>query len=513
LKDNEFDHRLQVIVESRQVESVTSPPLPERRIFTNRNIKLSKIKALGFDLDFTLAQYKQAPLDELTMKLTLSDLVGKYGYPESILSVPFVEAFAIRGLVIDTELGNVLKMDKFKYVSLAYHGLQQVSAEDRRRFYADEKVNFQNGRFRAVDTLFELEETYLFSAVMDHLERKLNLDVDYKKLFNDIRNTVDLKHRDGSLKNEIMAHPEHYLVDDPLLITALHRFFTTGKILFVVTNSEPVYSQFVLDYLFRNAGPFFGDWRDCFKLVCCDSRKPLFFGKGRPVKVHQEAPSHIFSGGNINYVENCIGCTGDEILYVGDHIYGDILKSKRSTSWRTCMIVPELADQIQAEFDVREKIRVLEENQRRFRDLSMSFQHLSNQIQLLHQFKETEADDLGQEQLTRLDSEVVKINRQLEHNDSELSKILYESRNLRREISKRFNPYWGRLFKTGDQLSAFAEQIRDYACLYTSAISNFSFYPSQSYLRSTVSPMPHEYDLVHAIDFDKSHELNGDLKN
>jgi len=33
---------------------------------------------------------------------------------------------------------------------------------------------------------------------------------------------------------------------------------------------------------------------------------------------------------------------GDKILYVGDHIYGDILRSKRSLGWRTCLVIPEL---------------------------------------------------------------------------------------------------------------------------------------------------------------------------
>ena len=30
------------------------------------------------------------------------------------------------------------------------------------------------------------------------------------------------------------------------------------------------------------------------------------------------------------------------MLYVGDHIYGDILRSRKSSLWRTCMIVGEL---------------------------------------------------------------------------------------------------------------------------------------------------------------------------
>ncbi len=34
--------------------------------------------------------------------------------------------------------------------------------------------------------------------------------------------------------------------------------------------------------------------------------------------------------------------SGDEILYVGDHIFGDIVTSKKNVGWRTMLVVPEL---------------------------------------------------------------------------------------------------------------------------------------------------------------------------
>jgi hypothetical protein len=35
------------------------------------------------------------------------------------------------------------------------------------------------------------------------------------------------------------------------------------------------------------------------------------------------------------------------VLYVGDHIFGDILKSKKIQGWRTFLIVPEIAHELQ----------------------------------------------------------------------------------------------------------------------------------------------------------------------
>ena len=37
---------------------------------------------------------------------------------------------------------------------------------------------------------------------------------------------------------------------------------------------------------------------------------------------------------------------GEEILYVGDHLYADVLRSKRALGWRSCFIMPELPDEM-----------------------------------------------------------------------------------------------------------------------------------------------------------------------
>lgn len=41
-----------------------------------------------------------------------------------------------------------------------------------------------------------------------------------------------------------------------------------------------------------------------------------------------------------------IGAKGKDVLYVGDHIFGDILKSKKIGGWRTFLIVPELVQEL-----------------------------------------------------------------------------------------------------------------------------------------------------------------------
>ena len=35
-----------------------------------------------------------------------------------------------------------------------------------------------------------------------------------------------------------------------------------------------------------------------------------------------------------------------QVLYVGDHIYGDILRSKKTLGWRTMLVIPELETEL-----------------------------------------------------------------------------------------------------------------------------------------------------------------------
>ena len=66
------------------------------------------------------------------------------------------------------------------------------------------------------------------------------------------------------------------------------------------------------------------------------------------------------------------------------------------------------------------------------------------------------------------------------------------SRTLESDLETGFNPYWGLHFKERNENSRFGEQVEQYACLYTSRVSNFVFYSPQHYFRSQREVMPHE---------------------
>ena len=54
----------------------------------------------------------------------------------------------------------------------------------------------------------------------------------------------------------------------------------------------------------------------------------------------------VYSGGSSEVISKLIGAKGRDVLYVGDHIFGDVLKSKKLRGWRTFLIVPELNEEV-----------------------------------------------------------------------------------------------------------------------------------------------------------------------
>src|SRR5208337_858876 len=97
----------------------------------------------------------------------------------------------------------------------------------------------------------------------------------------------------------------------------------------------------------------------------------------------------IYEGGNLQELERGLGAVGDQILYVGDHIYGDILRSKKESAWRTAMVIQELETEVLAHESCRDDLARSEEledlherledelrfYQGRFKDLTRQIEH------------------------------------------------------------------------------------------------------------------------------------------
>jgi HAD superfamily 5'-nucleotidase-like hydrolase len=205
---------------------------------------------VGFDMDYTLAVYSMRNIEELAFRMTLERLVEKKGYPAEIARLQYDHAFVIRGLVVDKDFGNIFKMDRHNYVGRCYHGRKPLSVDERRALYQNEKIRLSLPRFAWIDTLFSLPEACLYAEIIEALEPSQPLD--WHKLYDDVRDTIDEVHRDGSLKTELKRDLGRFIVPDPELAPTLHKLRSGGKKLFLLTNSLWDYTDEVMKHLLDN---------------------------------------------------------------------------------------------------------------------------------------------------------------------------------------------------------------------------------------------------------------------
>jgi HAD superfamily 5'-nucleotidase-like hydrolase len=473
-------------------------PPSGRRVFVNRTLRLETIRYLGFDLDWTLADYERLPLERLTFSLTLDRLIDYHGYPESIRQVEFRPDFPRRGLLLDKEAGTVLRMDRHRYVNLAYFGRERLDREELKRLYRYEPIHPASDRFYHLDSLFELPEANLYAELIDLAYRDKGLSLPSSwQIFDDLRAAVDWVHRHGAQKSKVLANREVYLKRDVEVGLALLRMALNGRRLILLTNSDWEYVRSICSFLFDGLLPGLDSWRDLFDLVIVEAAKPDFFRTQRPFEVIEGPPATtkeadvpawggVYRGGCLDGFMRLIGEPGEHVLYVGDHIYGDIVSSKLESTWRTALIVRELEEELsqreQSAADLERQIEL----QQQMADIGHEMDHLRDVITVFQDLIDRGAD-LSSARLDELSRSFDKLRR--DHFE-----LLQEEATWSERLARRFNPYWGSFFKQGTSKTRFASQLEAYACLYTSRVSNFAYYGTNRYFRVSEDPMMHELE-------------------
>lgn len=492
------DPRLKNVLKARK--AIRKP----YRIFVNRNLALDGISMIGFDMDYTLAIYRRELLEHLAFQETIQKLVTR-GYPEEILELRYDPTAVVRGLVIDKRHGNLLKMNRFGQVVRAVHGLRLLSEDELNRSYANRRIRINDQRYHSVDTLFDLPSAHLYAELVQFmsLEERRGAEVDYTKLFGDTLACLDESHRDNSIKRHIIADPAKFLAKDRLLPPVLDRIRQAGKKVFLLTNSEWYYTECLMEYLFSGEMKEYPNWKDYFDRIIVESRKPDFFCNANPflsldgqVLAPGDVGKHkILRHGNSRLFQKMEETWGDRILFVGDHIYGDILRSKQSHGWRTAMIIEELENELESSFRARTLRGRLNELRLEANLLDYERSRAQRQLDALRDYVDGNAKKRGFFKTwteERILKEIEAQSRRLQRCDQKIRQNLHEVQVLQHAFDATYNPSWGPLLKDRNDTSRFGQQIKQYACLYTSKVSNFISYPMEKHFYSPVDLMPHD---------------------
>jgi 5'-nucleotidase len=476
----------------RFVEAPEEVQLPHaRKVFPLRDLHFRDIRALGFDMDYTLSHYRSPEIDQLAYRHSTRLLVQERDYPAWLADTRFDPAFAIRGLILDGTRGNLLKLDSARQVVRACHGRRPMAREAIDHAYGPRRVETTGTGFRSVDTLFEIPECHLYASLVDGIDEGRISGRDYFQTFQDVRWAVDSAHRNGDMKAEILANPELYILRDPQLPPALDRWKRSGKKLFILSNSEWAFTDGVLRFLLDGQDPARPNWIDYFDLVITSARKPGFFQES-PAPVPLPDQNKAFMGGNALWLEDSLQAFGDQVMYVGDHIYGDILRSRKNVSWHTLLLIPELAttlEQLEEQAgELQEFVRF--ETVRRKSELHISL--LEDTLRRNHEHRRLLAPRLSPEALQAMAQEAARLKEELEAAKIRMEvekKVLAQ---LDDRLESAFNPIWGSIFRDGYQQTRFADQIQQYACAYTGRISNLYLVDPTTALYAPVPTLPHE---------------------
>ncbi|MDZ7679767.1 MAG: HAD-IG family 5'-nucleotidase [Acidimicrobiales bacterium] len=457
-------------------------------VFANRTLNLRSVAAIGYDMDYTLIHYRTDEWEGAAFEHAV-DILAQRGWP--VHDMGFDPDEFIQGLVLDLDKGNLVKATRFGYVIHAHHGTRALSFDELRTTYAGHFVDLEESRWKFLNTLFSLSEAALYAQLVDRLDDgRLGWVMGYDELYAAVSGALDESHMQGALKARIVADPARYVVVDERLAPTLLDQRAAGKRLLLITNSEWAYTQAMMSWCFDPHVPS-GSWRELFDIVVVAAGKPRFFAQDEPSfeVVDEEAGllsphwgplelGRVYYGGSARGVEASLDLEGDQILYVGDHLFGDVHVSKAVLRWRTALILREI------EAELIDGARFAPDEQR---------------LAALMGDKMALEDDLARVRLDRIrardrgDADTAKrLQRDVSRLAARVRRLDDRIGPLARAAGELGNAVWGPLMRAGSDKSLFARQVERYADVYTSRVSNLGARTPFAYLRAARTSLPHD---------------------
>ncbi|HBI21255.1 MAG TPA: 5'-nucleotidase, partial [Legionella sp.] len=371
----------------------------------------------------------------------------------------------------------------------SYHGTTRIDFTEQKKFYRSIYVDLGDPNYMAIDTAFSIAFCVLYGQLVDLKDASPLLFPSYNIMALDVLGAVDQVHADGRLKAQISAHLDYYVIRDQAVVDGLKRCIQHGKKVFVLTNSEYYYTNLLLNYAIN---PFLDaneTWQDLFCYTITLANKPRFFydnlkflrinpADGTMTNTIGTIQPGVYQGGNAKKFTDDLQLNGDEILYIGDHIYGDILRLKKDCNWRTALVVEDLGDEIAAQKRARTFEQSIMQQMAIKTDLEQEYIELQTK-------RIDEKTDQYADALSALQTKISAL-------DLTISNALHEQQLL-------FNPKWERVFRAGAEESYFAYQVDRFACIYMEKISDLLALSPLAYFRANRRMLAHDEPIENTL--------------
>ncbi len=329
---------------------------------------------VGFDLDHTLCRYNVGPLIRLEYDLLAEFLVAKKGYDPAIRQRNFDLDLDLvcKGLTLDCERGNLLRLAADGGVLAACHGTRRLSDNEVERAYGRCRKRHAGHEYtqhlaaegprKMVDfglllhsfmDYFDIAAPLLCARIVDVVDQLNNGGKPMEEYFfwpdvqeglRDMFVRTNFAADVGGFFPEVKLHPEKYILKRrPEFREWLKMLRANGKCLYVITGSHTDFASHVASHALGH------DWKDLFDIVIFFARKPSFFVEERPFwRLDGAAEVESFQGwedletgdcysqGNwkdLNeFLEYVTEWQPSASLYFGDNVLQDVLAPKKFTA-------------------------------------------------------------------------------------------------------------------------------------------------------------------------------------
>lgn len=310
-------------------------PPSRRPVYFNQFVDVSSVRAVGFDLDHTVAVYHDDAVNRLACEEAARFLVHHLGYDERVLETSYDGSRVARGLGFESGTGAIVKIDGQRRVRRAFRDGRWCGADELERAFPSP---LDTAGTHMLHSLFDLPTGWLLMTCSE-LSTGGTPAREPDECCREVRLMLDRSHTSGDLKHSILDNIGRFVqkLNDP---GVFQRMRESDRKMFVLTNSSYDYAVALLDYIFDGSAT--DDWRDLFDVVVVSANKPDFFaGSLVPRLERSSGSSRVIDGGSALALESCLGVAARDVIYAGDHAEYDVASAARH-GWQTVHVVSEL---------------------------------------------------------------------------------------------------------------------------------------------------------------------------
>lgn len=259
-----------------------------------KTFKISDYDCVGFDLDNTLLRYRVTNMLKLEYTVLSNFLVEQKGYSPKYLLKPMEDDldFMQKGLILDFNRGNLLRICPDAKIQCAAHGTKKMSDSDIENdygkgrdwevtnAYAKDMLVAWNGelagKIRTCLDYFDMPAALAFARIVDTIDESKGGKQEMYTVFPDIlEGLIGMYSREhfesgkSPYFNAIKADPDKYMYRTSDEVKIWLKNLKKNHTTYLITGSHLDFATFTASYALGE------DWKDFFHIICTFAKKPV----------------------------------------------------------------------------------------------------------------------------------------------------------------------------------------------------------------------------------------------